>query len=75
LSRIVRRVIKDYDIDPNVPVILSISVQFITPNEGVAPTIVKFNYATTVDVSVRDKCGPIPYTTATPAPPPTPTPP
>ena len=63
---LVRRVTKDYDTDSTVPVILSISVQFITPNEGVAPTIVKFNYATTVNVEVREKCGPNPYTTTTP---------
>jgi|688.fasta_scaffold205748_2 hypothetical protein len=52
----VTRTVEDYDVDTNVPVILSISVQFITPNEGVAPTIVKFNYATTVDVTLNEKC-------------------
>lgn len=52
----VKRVVRDFVRDENVPVILSISVQFITPNEGVAPTVVKFNYATTVDITVDTKC-------------------
>jgi len=52
----VKRVVRDYERDSTVPVVLSISVQFITPNEGVAPTVVKFNYATSVDISVVNKC-------------------
>ena len=55
-SPLVTRTVVDYTVDPNVPVVLSISVQFITPNEGVSPTIVKFNYATTVDTTIRTKC-------------------
>jgi len=55
VSGVIRTVIP-YEIDPRVPVILSISVQFITPNEGVSPTIVKFNYATTVDTTLSLKC-------------------
>jgi hypothetical protein len=53
---VVKRVVRDYEVDNNVPVVLSISVQFITPNEGVSPTIVKFNYNTKVDISVATKC-------------------
>ena len=54
-SEVIRRV-EEYEVETDVPVVLTISVQFITPNEGVSPTIVKFNYATTVDVTVDEKC-------------------
>lgn len=46
----------DYFMPEKVPVVLSISVIFITPNEGVAPTVVKFNYNTSVTITLPEKC-------------------
>ena len=50
------KVITPYTMPDTVPVVLSISVIFITPNEGVAPTVIKFNYATDVTIKVPTKC-------------------
>ena len=50
------RVVSEYEMPDEVPVVLSISVIFITPNEGVSPTVVKFNYATSVSIKVAEKC-------------------
>lgn len=50
------RVFTEYTMPDEVPVVLSISVIFITPNEGVSPTVVKFNYATSVNIKVAEKC-------------------
>lgn len=52
------KTITKYTMPDSVPVVLSISVIFITPNEGVAPTVVKFNYATSVTIKVPTKCTP-----------------
>ena len=49
------KVVTAYKIPDEVPVVLSISVIFITPNEGVSPTVVKFNYATSVSIKVTEK--------------------
>lgn len=50
------KVITPYTMPEEVPVVLSISVIFITPNEGVSPTVIKFNYATSVNITLASKC-------------------
>ena len=50
------KIVTPYEMPDEVPVVLSISVIFITPNEGVSPTVVKFNYATSVSIKVSEKC-------------------
>lgn len=52
----VEKIIDPYYFPDVVPVVLSISVIFITPNEGVSPTVVKFNYNTSVTIKLPEKC-------------------
>jgi hypothetical protein len=52
----VEKMVIEYAMPDRVPVVLSISVIFITPNEGVCPTVVKFNYNTHVSIKLPEKC-------------------